>query len=115
GAHHEMLFLKNNNALRTVGHQKAALEDAFIFMSGKEVFKQAVNVMAAAALRVLEEAGCGIEDLRCVITHQANIRIIEAVADKIKVPKERCFVNVQKYGNISAACIPVALHEAQDH
>lgn len=115
GEHHDMLYLKNNNSLRTVGHQKSVLEDAFIFMSGKEVFKQAVNVMAAAATKALEDAGCTIDDLRCVITHQANIRIIDAVADKLEVPKDRCFVNVQKYGNISAACIPVALHEAQEH
>jgi 3-oxoacyl-[acyl-carrier-protein] synthase-3 len=82
-------------------------------MSGKEVFKLAVNNMAQAATKVLHEAHCDLSDIKCFITHQANYRIIEAVADKLKVPKEKCFSNVHRYGNISAACIPVAMHEAE--
>jgi 3-oxoacyl-[acyl-carrier-protein] synthase-3 len=81
-------------------------------MAGKEIFKQAVHAMADSSKRTLKKAGVELEDVKCVISHQANIRIIDALVDKLKFPRARCFVNVHKYGNMSAACIPVALHEA---
>jgi 3-oxoacyl-[acyl-carrier-protein] synthase-3 len=81
-------------------------------MAGKEIFKQAVTAMADSSRRTMEKAGLKLEDIACVISHQANIRIIDALVDKLKFPRERCFANVQRYGNMSAACIPVALHEA---
>jgi 3-oxoacyl-[acyl-carrier-protein] synthase-3 len=81
-------------------------------MAGKEIFKQAVTAMAESARRTLEKADVKLEDIKCVISHQANIRIIDALVEKLKFPRERCFVNVHRYGNMSAACIPVALHEA---
>ncbi|MFH1066856.1 MAG: beta-ketoacyl-ACP synthase III [bacterium] len=117
GTHHDMLSLQNSQVhgtLDAVGRTPEHLPMQYIHMSGKEVFRQAVNAMADAANAVLKEADCKIDDLRCVITHQANIRIIESLAGKLKVPKERCFINVHKYGNVSAACIPIALREAED-
>ena len=81
-------------------------------MMGKEVFKHAVNRMKEAAEKVIERAGLKPEDIACVIPHQANLRIIDAIADRLAVPNERVFVNLDKYGNTSAAAVAIALDEA---
>jgi 3-oxoacyl-[acyl-carrier-protein] synthase-3 len=81
-------------------------------MQGKEVFKFAVNRMKEAAEKVIERAGWRPEDIACVIPHQANLRIIDAIADRLAVPNERVFVNLHKYGNTSAAAVAIALDEA---
>ncbi len=81
-------------------------------MMGKEVFKHAVNRMKEAAEKVIERAGLKAEDIACVIPHQANLRIIDAIADRLAVPSERIFVNLDKYGNTSAAAVAIALDEA---
>lgn len=83
-----------------------------IKMVGKEVYKQAVNAMWTAAMQALKQSGLAIEDIACIIPHQANIRIIEAIADRMKLPMDRFFVNVNRYGNTSAAAIAIALDEA---
>jgi len=83
-----------------------------IKMAGKEVFKHAVTSMLRASQDALKNCGLGIQDIACIIPHQANIRIIEAIADRLKVPMERFFVNVQDYGNTSAAAVAIALDEA---
>ena len=85
---------------------------ATLAMLGKEVFKHAVNRMKEAAERVIERAGLSAEDIACVIPHQANLRIIDAIADRLAVPNERVFVNLHKYGNTSAAAVAIALDEA---
>jgi 3-oxoacyl-[acyl-carrier-protein] synthase-3 len=79
---------------------------------GQEIFKKAVNGMGSACEDVLRRAGIGPDDIDLVIPHQANLRIIEFVAKRAGVPMERVFVNVQRYGNMSAATVPVALCEA---
>jgi 3-oxoacyl-[acyl-carrier-protein] synthase-3 len=81
-------------------------------MQGKEVFKIAVTRMKEAAETVIERAGWQPEDIACVIPHQANLRIIDAIADRLAVPNERVFVNLHKYGNTSAAAVAIALDEA---
>jgi 3-oxoacyl-[acyl-carrier-protein] synthase III len=81
-------------------------------MQGKEVFKFAVNRMKEAAEKVIERAGWQPEDIACIIPHQANLRIIDAIADRLAVPNERVFVNLDKYGNTSAAAVAIALDEA---
>lgn len=84
----------------------------FIQMDGREVFKFAVRIMEKASKECLEKAGISSEDLDLLIPHQANIRIIDSALKKLKLPKEKAFVNLNKYGNMSAASIPVALDEA---
>lgn len=79
---------------------------------GQEIFKKAVTGMAGACASVLLERGCTSDDVALVVPHQANLRIIEAVAKRVHVPMERVFVNVERYGNMSAGTIPVALCEA---
>jgi 3-oxoacyl-[acyl-carrier-protein] synthase-3 len=84
----------------------------FITMNGREVFKHAVRSMAYAAMRALDSAKLTGTDIDLMIPHQANIRIIEATAKHANIPLEKVFVNVDKYGNTSAASIPIALDEA---
>jgi 3-oxoacyl-[acyl-carrier-protein] synthase-3 len=81
-------------------------------MQGREVFKIAVTRMKEAAEKVIERAGLTAADIACVIPHQANLRIIDAIADRLAVPNERVFVNLDKYGNTSAAAVAIALDEA---
>jgi 3-oxoacyl-[acyl-carrier-protein] synthase-3 len=83
-----------------------------IHMSGKEVYKQAVIAMMNASKKALEQAGLTIDDISCVIPHQANVRIIEAIADRFKIPIEKFYVNLDRYGNTSAAAVAIALDEA---
>ena len=75
----------------------------FLKMEGKEVFKAAVNAMTGAARDVLERSGVGIEDIKCIIPHQANQRIISAIGERLGAREDQVFVNLQKYGNTSAA------------
>ncbi len=100
-------------------YSEGSLEDllyaekcGFIKMKGRELFKAAVRSMAEVCEEVLEKAGVKPEDVALVIPHQANVRIINALAEKLGIPKEKVFVNIERYGNTSAASIPIALHEA---
>ncbi|MBI1809346.1 MAG: ketoacyl-ACP synthase III [Gemmatimonadetes bacterium] len=83
-----------------------------IQMAGREVFKNAVRSMADACDRALDGAKLAASDIDLLIPHQANIRIIEATAKHANIPMEKVFVNVDRYGNTSAASIPIALDEA---
>ena len=85
---------------------------ASLAMMGKEVFKHAVNRMKEAAETVIKRAELSSEDIVCVIPHQANLRIIDAIAERLSVPEGRVFVNLDKYGNTSAAAVAIALDEA---
>ena len=84
----------------------------FMKMEGKEVFKHAVRAMADASRKALEKCGLTISDVACVVPHQANIRIVDAIRDRLGVTPDKFYVNLDKYGNMSAASIPVALDEA---
>ena len=84
----------------------------FIQMDGKEVFRFATRVMASATHEALSAAGLTLEDIRWIVPHQANIRIIEAAARGLKLPMERFIVNLERYGNTSTASIPIAMVEA---
>ncbi|MCG9126453.1 ketoacyl-ACP synthase III [Candidatus Poribacteria bacterium] len=83
-----------------------------IQMNGREVFKLGVRLMPEAAQRVLRKADVSVDDIDLLIPHQANLRIIEAVGDRLGVPREKVYVNVDKYGNTSAATVIIALDEA---
>jgi 3-oxoacyl-[acyl-carrier-protein] synthase-3 len=81
-------------------------------MNGKETFKNAVNAMCDAAKSTLQRCEVDISSIACVIPHQANRRIIDAVTDRLKVKPEQLYVNLEKYGNTSAASVAIALDEA---
>jgi len=84
----------------------------YIQMEGREVFKHAVRAMEDASRAVMTRAGLSIDDVDLVIPHQANIRIVNKLIDRLEVPHSKVFLNVSKYGNTSAASIPIALDEA---
>jgi len=84
----------------------------YVRMQGQELFKIAVNSMAQAVKIAVKRAKLKLGDIDCVVPHQANDRIISAVAKKLGIPKDKIFVNIDKYGNMSAASIAVALYEA---
>ena len=85
----------------------------FLKMKGKEVFKYAVRGMEEAARDILEQHGIAANQIDLVIPHQANLRIIESIAQYLELPLDRFFVNLDRYGNTSAASIPIALDEAR--
>ena len=84
----------------------------YLRMEGKETFKSAVNAMYTAAQEALRRCELDISQIKCVIPHQANLRIIEAVGERLGVAPEQVFVNLEKYGNTSAASVAIALDEA---
>lgn len=84
----------------------------YIKMVGKDVFRYAVRAMADAITAVLEKEGLVIADISLIVPHQANIRILKSLADHLSVPLEKIYINVHKYGNTSAATVPIAMDEA---
>ncbi len=83
-------------------------------MDGKETFKNAVNAMMSAANEALKRCEIDISQIKLVIPHQANSRIINAVGERLGVKPDQIFVNLDKYGNTSAASVAIALDEAVD-
>jgi len=108
----DILFMPGGGSRCPITKENADMNLATIHMTGKEVYKQAVIAMLDASRKALEKAGLSIEDISCVIPHQANLRIIEGIADRLKIPIEKFYVNLDKYGNTSAAAVAIALDEA---
>ena len=84
----------------------------YIHMDGREVYRFATRIIARAARQVTEEAGLKLEDVALLVPHQANVRIIDSAVRDLGIARERVYVNLQRYGNTSAASIPIALCEA---
>ena len=112
GDYEDILKLPAGGSRNPATHETVEQKRHTIHMQGKETFKLAVNAMAGACKAVLDESGVDVGDLKLVIPHQANKRIIEAVAHRINVRDDQLFINVDKYGNTSAASIPICLDEA---
>jgi 3-oxoacyl-[acyl-carrier-protein] synthase-3 len=89
------------------------LRQHYISMQGNEVFKSAVRAMEGAAKRIIQQVGLSSDEIDLLIPHQANIRIIEALAKRLKVSMDKVYVNIDRYGNTSAASVPIALDEAR--
>jgi 3-oxoacyl-[acyl-carrier-protein] synthase-3 len=112
GDYTDILWMPGGGCRTPITAENAHQHLQTIHMSGKDVYKQAVISMMDASNKALEKAGLTIDDIACVIPHQANIRIIEAIADRMKIPIDRFFINVDRYGNTSAAAVAIALDEA---
>jgi 3-oxoacyl-[acyl-carrier-protein] synthase-3 len=84
----------------------------YVYMNGREIFKHAVREMCDSSQQVIAAAGLSIDDIALVVPHQANARIIDAVAKRLEVAPERVYMNLDRYGNTSAASVPIALCEA---
>lgn len=93
--------------------ESVAARDHFVRMKGKEVFKLAVRAMDDAAREILEQHQLRADQISLVIPHQANLRIIESISQYLELPMDRFFINLDRYGNTSAASIPIALDEAR--
>ena len=108
----ELLMLPGGGSRHPTSAETIAQRLHYMKMSGRDVFKHAVTRMIGACQKAIAKAGLTIDEVDLVIPHQANLRIIEAIGHRLGVPTEKYFINLEKYGNISAASIPVALDEA---
>lgn len=99
-------------SLKSTGGVSSTQTAGFIYMDGKEVFKYAINSLSQAAEDVMADAGVKAEDIDLLIPHQANIRIINGVGQKLGLPEEKVVVTVNNHGNTSAASIPLAISES---
>ena len=108
-----LLYMPGGGSANPASHETVDQRMHYVKMAGREVFKHAVKAMADAAIHGLSLAGFEDEDIDLLIPHQANIRIIDAIAKRLKLPKEKVYINIQEYGNTSAASIPIAMDEAR--
>ncbi|MGI6093054.1 MAG: ketoacyl-ACP synthase III [Veillonellaceae bacterium] len=111
GAGGDLLKVPAGGSRQPASEKTVAERAHFIHMNGNEVFKFAVKVMGEAANKALENAGMEPKDVTYLVPHQANMRIIQSAAKRLGLPMDKVVVNVDKYGNTSAASIPIALDE----
>ncbi len=113
GRHAKLLEIPSGGSRDPFSAETLARGEHLIRMKdGREVFKRAVVGMAEAASRLLDKAGMSADDITLMVPHQANARIIRAVADRLRFPRERVFVDLEEVGNTSAASVPIALDHA---
>jgi len=112
GAKGMSLTVPGLGSAKVIDHAALDRGEQFLHMDGPTVFKFATRMMPKSTLKVLENAGMSVDDIDLLIPHQANERIIDLAIRRLGIPREKVFVNVQKYGNTSAASIPLALIEA---
>lgn len=108
----ELLVQPAGGSRTPASAETVASRQHFIKMAGREVFKFAVKIMEESSLRVLEQAGLGPDDVDVLVPHQANLRIIDSACKRLGIDQDKVLVNLDRYGNMSAASIPVALSEA---
>ncbi len=113
GSNWPLLTLKGGGSAYFPFDERLPKDEYYIKMQGREVFKIAVRMMEKLASEILERNNLKPQDLALLIPHQANMRIIEYLREKLELPPERVFINIQRYGNTSAASIPIALYEAE--
>jgi len=112
GTKKELLWIPLGGTVSPLTAENINSHERFILMQGNEVFKVAVRAMCDAALESMRQAGITGEDITWLIPHQANIRIINGVAKRLNLPPEKIYLNIENYGNTSAASVPIALDEA---
>ncbi|CAN5716967.1 ketoacyl-ACP synthase III [soil metagenome] len=109
-----MIWLPSGGARSPVSGQTLARGEHFVRMEGRETYRYATKTMATTALKAIERAGWQPDEIDLFIPHQANLRIIESVAKGLNLPMDKMFVNLDRYGNTSAASVGIALAEAVD-
>jgi 3-oxoacyl-[acyl-carrier-protein] synthase-3 len=112
GSAGDLIKITSGGSRSPASAETVARREHYLQMRGKEVFKLAVTAMQDAAVELLEKNGVSTDQVKLLIPHQANQRIIDAIAQRMKLPPERVFMNLERYGNTSAASIPIALDEA---
>lgn len=114
GSAASLIEIKAGGSRLPTSAETLAAGEHWMRMEGQEVFRRAVRVVVDSSLVTLERAGLSAADIDWFVPHQANARIITAAASRLGIPPERCLVNIDRYGNTSAASIPLALAEAAD-
>lgn len=114
GSGGELLKLAGGGSRMPSSQSTVDNKQHYIYMAGSEVFKFAVRIMGNAAEEALRKAGLEKSDIDLLVPHQANIRIIQSAVHRLNLPEEKCMINLHKYGNVSAASIPLALAEADE-
>lgn len=112
GRESDLLILPGGGSRIPPTHKSINEKQHFIHMKGNELFKTAVKKMADAAARALKQVNMTCKDVDCLVPHQANVRIIMAAARRLGLPKEKIYLNIDKYGNMSSASSAVALYGA---
>ncbi len=112
GSKADILLMPAGGAKYPATRESVSSRMHYLKMAGKEVYKHAVTAMQTAAGEALTKCNLDASDIKCVIPHQANVRILEALADRIDVPMEKVYINLDRYGNVSAASVAIALDEA---
>jgi len=112
GAQAELLNIPGGGSACPALPGTAPVRPAVLSMQGREVFKHAVNAMRKAAIDGIAAAGLSIADIDLIIPHQANLRIIDAIVERLDFHRDNVFINLDKYGNTSAAAVAIALDEA---
>ena len=112
GSQGEYLIQKAGGSRMPASHETVDQNLHTVYMEGNRIFKSAIKCMYAACTEILARNDLKVADIDWIIPHQANLRIIEALASKLKVPMSKIIVNIEKYGNTSSATIPLALDEA---
>lgn len=112
GSGKDNLLIPSGGSRSPVSQKTLDSREQYLRMEGSEVFKFAVRKIDETCKNLLKKTGLNSDDIDLFIPHQANTRIIDSAVKKLKIPKEKTFVNLDKYGNMSAASIPVALDEA---
>lgn len=108
------LYQKAGGSVWPASAETVANREHYIYQEGQPVFKWAVSKMADTAVEVMERNGLTSETLQWLVPHQANLRIIEATGNRMKLPKEKVMVNIHRYGNTTAATLPLCLLDYED-
>jgi len=109
-----LLEIPAGGSRRPASEDTVANREHYLRMNGQEVFRRAVRIVVESASNALVRGGVGVDDVTWFAPHQANVRIIEAAGQRLGIPAERTLVNIDRYGNTSAASIPLVLAEAAD-
>ena len=112
GSGRDFLHMKAGGSVKPASMETVEAREHYAFQDGKQVFKRAVKEMADVSAEILEKNNLSGDDVNLFVAHQANIRIIEAAAKRMKLPEEKVMINIQKYGNTTSGTIPIALSEA---
>jgi 3-oxoacyl-[acyl-carrier-protein] synthase-3 len=112
GSLEELITIRAGGVESSMSDEGAHPDDIYFSMSGKEVFTRAIKCMNDSVLGLLERNGLSINDVDCLVPHQANLRIIKTLADQLGIPHERAAISLNEFGNTSAASIPLALTQA---
>ncbi len=114
GSGRDYLHMKAGGSLKPPTHETVDAKEHYIYQEGKTVFKFAVVSMANVSYEIMQKNNLSSEDVAWLVPHQANLRIIDATRERMGLPKEKVMVNIDRYGNTTAATIPLCLYEWQD-